>query len=451
MYAHWVLTALLVWPLVAAAVIWIAPERAAKHLALAASLVEFALSVPLWWIFVPAAGMQLVQTFAWIPGWGISYKVGVDGISLFLVLLTTFLVPLSVLGSYSYITKRERSFYALLLVLTTGMIGVFVALDLFFFYVMWEVMLIPMYFIIGVWGGDGRLRDPGRHPAEDGDVRVPALRAAVLPHGRPASDGHDRHRHAVAHRDHLRRPGRDGAARLQEAHRVFVGRAPRLRDARHLGPHAAERAGGPAGDDQPRHLDGGAGLSRGHAVRAPAQPLGRGLRRDRQGRAAARRHPHRGLPLRHRAARHERLRRRVPGAARRVPDPPGGRDHRGRRRDRRRDVPPGRAAARDLQPARQAREREPARSDAAGAGRPDPAARRDRVDRRVSEADSRADGAGRTAVHAVRAARGDGGPGHRRGWGGGARLGLEGPTPPSRPAAASRRRRLARSRHPRVL
>src|SRR3989475_11357800 len=157
MYAHWVLTALLVWPLVAAAVIWIAPERAAKHLALAASLVEFALSVPLWWVFVPAAGMQLVQTFAWIPGWGISYKVGVDGISLFLVLLTTFLVPLSVLGSYSYITKRERSFYALLLVLTTGMIGVFVALDLFFFYVMWEVMLIPMYFIIGVWGGENRL------------------------------------------------------------------------------------------------------------------------------------------------------------------------------------------------------------------------------------------------------------------------------------------------------
>src|SRR5256712_8120435 len=157
MYAHWVLTALLVWPLVAAAVIWIAPERAAKHLALAASLVEFALSVPLWLIVVPAAGMQLVQTFAWIPGWGISYKVGVDGISLFLVLLTTFLVPVSVLGSYSYIAKRERSFYALLLVLATGMIGVFVALDLFFFYVMWEVMLIPMYFIIGVWGGENRL------------------------------------------------------------------------------------------------------------------------------------------------------------------------------------------------------------------------------------------------------------------------------------------------------
>src|SRR5689334_14783341 len=74
-----------------------------------------------------------------------------------MVLLTTFLVPLSVLGSYAYITTRERGFYALMLVLTTGMIGVFVALDLFLFYVMWEVMLIPMYFIIGVWGGERRL------------------------------------------------------------------------------------------------------------------------------------------------------------------------------------------------------------------------------------------------------------------------------------------------------
>src|SRR5437870_11729563 len=74
-----------------------------------------------------------------------------------MVLLTTFLVPLSVLGSYSYITSRERGFYSLLLVLTSGMLGVFVALDLFLFYVMWELMLIPMYFIIGVWGGERRL------------------------------------------------------------------------------------------------------------------------------------------------------------------------------------------------------------------------------------------------------------------------------------------------------
>ncbi|MGH7673419.1 MAG: complex I subunit 4 family protein, partial [Gemmatimonadales bacterium] len=157
MYARWVLTALLAWPLVASALVLLVPAARAKHVALAASLVEFGLSVPLWWAFSPEAGMQFVADAAWIPAWGIRYTVGVDGISLFMVLLTTFLMPLSVLGSWRYITTRESGFYALLLVLTTGMIGVFIALDFFFFYVMWEVMLIPMYFIIGVWGGENRL------------------------------------------------------------------------------------------------------------------------------------------------------------------------------------------------------------------------------------------------------------------------------------------------------
>jgi NADH-quinone oxidoreductase subunit M len=157
MYARWVITALLAWPLVAAALVLLVPAPRAKYVALFATLIEFALSVPLWWQFAPVAGMQFVADYAWISPWGIRYTVGVDGISLFLVLLTTFLMPLSVLGSWSSITKREGGFYALLLVLTTGMIGVFVALDLFLFYVMWEVMLIPMYFIIGVWGGENRL------------------------------------------------------------------------------------------------------------------------------------------------------------------------------------------------------------------------------------------------------------------------------------------------------
>ena len=157
MYSQAVLTALLAWPVVAAAAVLLVPERWAKHVALAASLVEFAISVPLWWTFRPAAGMQFVLDVPWISFWGIRYTLGVDGISLFMVLLTTFLVPLSVLGSYAYITTRERGFYALMLVLTSGMIGVFVSLDLFLFYVMWEVMLIPMYFIIGVWGGERRL------------------------------------------------------------------------------------------------------------------------------------------------------------------------------------------------------------------------------------------------------------------------------------------------------
>jgi len=157
MYARWVLTALLAWPLLAGLIVLVLPARLAKYVALAASLVEFVISVPLWWTFVPNGGMQFLFDRAWIPAWGIHFTVGLDGISLFLVLLTTFLMPLSILGSWTYITKREAGFYALLLVLTTGMIGVFVALDLFLFYVMWEVMLIPMYFIIGVWGGDNRL------------------------------------------------------------------------------------------------------------------------------------------------------------------------------------------------------------------------------------------------------------------------------------------------------
>src|SRR5437879_207231 len=157
MYRHWVLTALLAWPVLAGLTVLLVPARLAKHVAFAASLVEFAISVPLWWTFAPDGGMQFVLDVPWIPAWGIRYAVGVDGISLFLVLLTTFLVPLSVLGSYSYITTRERGFYALMLLLTAGMLGVFVSLDLFLFYVMWEVMLIPMYFIIGVWGGENRL------------------------------------------------------------------------------------------------------------------------------------------------------------------------------------------------------------------------------------------------------------------------------------------------------
>src|SRR5205809_2654107 len=157
MYRQWVLTALLAWPLGAAVVVVLAPPRWAKHGALGTSLVEFAISVPLWWTFGPADGMQCILDVPWIPDWGIHYSVGVDGISLFMVLLTTFLVPLSVLGSYRYITTHQRAFYALLLVLTSGMVGVFVSLDLFLFYVMWEVMLIPMYFIIGVWGGENRL------------------------------------------------------------------------------------------------------------------------------------------------------------------------------------------------------------------------------------------------------------------------------------------------------
>jgi len=110
MYARWVLTALLTWPLLAGLVVLLLPARLAKYVALGASLVEFAISVPLWWTFAPAGGMQFVADHTWIAAWGIHFTVGLDGISLFLVLLTTFLMPLSILGSWSYITKRETGF-----------------------------------------------------------------------------------------------------------------------------------------------------------------------------------------------------------------------------------------------------------------------------------------------------------------------------------------------------
>jgi NADH-quinone oxidoreductase subunit M len=157
-YGESVLDILVAFPLLAALVVLLGPARLAKRIALVGALIEFFLSVPLWWMFQSGtAAMQFAVVHPWIPNWGIMYRLGVDGISLFMVLLTTFTIPLAVLGSWNYIKDRERPFYALLLVLTTGMLGVFLALDLFVFYVFWEIMLIPMYFIIGVWGGQRRL------------------------------------------------------------------------------------------------------------------------------------------------------------------------------------------------------------------------------------------------------------------------------------------------------
>ncbi|MBI4503011.1 MAG: NADH-quinone oxidoreductase subunit M [Gemmatimonadetes bacterium] len=157
-YQYWVLDALILIPVAGGAVALVGPEVSGKRTALVVTLLEFVVSLGLWWAFDPAtAGMQFEVSHAWIPSWGVTYHVGVDGISLFLVLLTTLTMPLAVLGSYTYIKSYERPYYALLLVLTSGMLGVFIAQDLFVFYVFWEIMLIPMYFIIGVWGGERRL------------------------------------------------------------------------------------------------------------------------------------------------------------------------------------------------------------------------------------------------------------------------------------------------------
>ena len=129
-----------------------------RSIALGVSLITFLLSMPLFWAFdVANPGMQFEQSVAWIPSLGIQYHVGIDGISLFLVLLTTLLTPIALLSSWNSIEKRVLEYYLFMLILETGMIGVFVAVDLFLFYVFWEVMLVPMYFLIGVWGGQRRI------------------------------------------------------------------------------------------------------------------------------------------------------------------------------------------------------------------------------------------------------------------------------------------------------
>ena len=129
-----------------------------RRVALAVALVEFGLSLLLIRGFVPdSAQFQFGEFYNWIPSPPIHYHLGVDGISLFLVLLTTFLTPVAMLASWKSIEQRVRGFFVSLLVLETGMIGVFVSLDLFLFFLFWEAMLIPMYFLIGIWGHERRI------------------------------------------------------------------------------------------------------------------------------------------------------------------------------------------------------------------------------------------------------------------------------------------------------
>ncbi|MGE0823301.1 MAG: NADH-quinone oxidoreductase subunit M [Candidatus Binatia bacterium] len=133
-------------------------ENGLRWFALIASLLTFVFSLELLRGFDSSvAGFQFVEKSAWIPDFGIDYHVGVDGISLFLILLTTFLVPLVIIASWGDVHKRVKEYLSLFLLLETGMLGAFVAIDLFLFYVFWEVMLIPMYFLVGVWGGERRI------------------------------------------------------------------------------------------------------------------------------------------------------------------------------------------------------------------------------------------------------------------------------------------------------
>jgi NADH-quinone oxidoreductase subunit M len=124
---------------------------------LATAILTFLWSLRILWRFIPTQGeMQFTERLSWVPAYGIEYFIGIDGLSLFLVLLTTFLGPIVILASWS-ITEKIKEYLFFILILETGMIGTLVALDLFLFYVFWEVMLVPMYFIIGVWGGPNRI------------------------------------------------------------------------------------------------------------------------------------------------------------------------------------------------------------------------------------------------------------------------------------------------------
>ena len=139
---------------------------------------------------------------AWIPSIGVSYHFGIDGVSALLILLTTLLGFIAILSSWTAVTDRVRQYYVFLLLLQTGMLGVFCALDMFLFYVFWEVMLVPMYFLIGIWGGARRLY--ARHqvlPLHPGRLGGDAARdpGRVLPDAHdpgPGGDGHVRPHHA---------------------------------------------------------------------------------------------------------------------------------------------------------------------------------------------------------------------------------------------------------------
>ncbi|MGH2729024.1 MAG: NADH-quinone oxidoreductase subunit M [Actinomycetota bacterium] len=158
--SDWILDAVIFTPLVGAVAIGFVPKARTRDLravALGVTLVTFVLSLGLLVEFDSAeAGFQLGRSAEWIPEWGIGYITGIDGISLWLVLLTAFLMPLGVLASWS-IEQRVKPYFVFLLALETGMLGVFSALDLFLFYLFWEATLVPMYFLIGMWGYERRL------------------------------------------------------------------------------------------------------------------------------------------------------------------------------------------------------------------------------------------------------------------------------------------------------
>ena len=157
-YGEWVLHALIWLPVAGSVLVLWSGNRGAKTAAAWVAGVVFLLSLGLWWALDTGnGGMQMQSSASWIAPWGVSYSLGLDGISLFMVMLTTFSTLVAVVGAFRYVVRRERAFYALMLLLEGAVIGVFTATDVLLFYVFFELTLVPMYFIVGVWGGDRRI------------------------------------------------------------------------------------------------------------------------------------------------------------------------------------------------------------------------------------------------------------------------------------------------------
>jgi NADH-quinone oxidoreductase subunit M len=156
-----ILSWILFTPLIGAIVLLFVPRRLDNAQRVIGNLFGFLgliVSLPLLWRFhIGAPGYQFRENYDWIPSIGAHYSLGIDGISFLLIMLTTILGAISILSSWSAIQTRKKEYYILFLLLQTGMLGVFMALDFFLFYLFWEVMLVPMYFLIGVWGSDRRL------------------------------------------------------------------------------------------------------------------------------------------------------------------------------------------------------------------------------------------------------------------------------------------------------
>ncbi len=156
-----ILSAVLWLPTLGALLLLLVPRenlQLQRIVALGAALVAFVVSIFLYLYFEPGQGFQFADALDWVPSWGIGYRVSIDGVSLWLVLLTTFLTPITLISTWDSVHRDFRTFQILMLLLETGMLGVFVAQDLFLFYIFWEFTLIPMALLIGIWGSSNRVR-----------------------------------------------------------------------------------------------------------------------------------------------------------------------------------------------------------------------------------------------------------------------------------------------------